>query len=318
MHAWRTGSRRCTNGRRPVIGCSVAHAARRVHAVEAWPVGRVCPVGRLREAWVAHRYGLERVAEGGAAAAGRRSEVVAARARRAIELYEQLRCGASARVAGVGRGRVARAGQSAPGGELRRRRRAAADPGQADARRRARARPARGWLAQRPAPGAERSRSRRTLAVPPARPAAVAIARAAAPSACATRSCSPTAIPRNGRTPRSRSAPSPRRRRRGGCSGADRAGRVRGARRHRRSCRALPRRARPRPLPASAHLAADHCNHRDLRRPPHATRPPTPPPLPASSTRPTRRAARADRRLRCRDGIQRARLRAASSSASAR
>jgi hypothetical protein len=64
------------------------HAASRVDAVVAWPVGQACPVGRLREAWVAYRHGLNAVAESGSIAAGARSDAVARRARHAIRLYE--------------------------------------------------------------------------------------------------------------------------------------------------------------------------------------------------------------------------------------
>jgi hypothetical protein len=60
----------------------------RVAEVECWPAGRVCPLGRIREAWVAHRYGLARVAERGAADAG---PVPAALVGRAIRLYETHR-----------------------------------------------------------------------------------------------------------------------------------------------------------------------------------------------------------------------------------
>jgi hypothetical protein len=64
------------------------HAADRVDAVVAWPVGQACPVGRLREAWVAYRHGVDAVAESGSVAAGARSDAVARRARHAIWLYE--------------------------------------------------------------------------------------------------------------------------------------------------------------------------------------------------------------------------------------
>lgn len=63
-------------------------ASFRVGAVLAWPTGRRCPLGRLREAWVAHRYGLAKVGDCGTALAGRADAALAARARRAIQLYE--------------------------------------------------------------------------------------------------------------------------------------------------------------------------------------------------------------------------------------
>jgi hypothetical protein len=66
------------------------HAASRVDAVVAWSVGQACPVGRLREAWVAYRHGLSAVAESGSVAAGARSDAVARRARDAIRLYEEF------------------------------------------------------------------------------------------------------------------------------------------------------------------------------------------------------------------------------------
>ena len=42
----------------------------RVAEVRRWPAGRRCPLGRLREAWVAHRYGLARAVDTGGALAG--------------------------------------------------------------------------------------------------------------------------------------------------------------------------------------------------------------------------------------------------------
>lgn len=62
--------------------------AARVHEVLVWPAGRVCPLGRLGEAWVAHRYGLASVAESGAALAGRVRPGLPARVGCAIRLYE--------------------------------------------------------------------------------------------------------------------------------------------------------------------------------------------------------------------------------------
>ncbi|MDA0139453.1 hypothetical protein [Solirubrobacter deserti] len=63
-------------------------ASARVAAVLAWPDGRSCPLGRLREAWVAHRYGLAKVVDCGTAFAGRADVGLAARTGRAIALYE--------------------------------------------------------------------------------------------------------------------------------------------------------------------------------------------------------------------------------------
>src|SRR5690606_32444157 len=56
-------------------------------ALEArhWPAGQRCPLGRLREAWVAHRYGLARAIDTGGASAGR---VSAEPVGRAVALYE--------------------------------------------------------------------------------------------------------------------------------------------------------------------------------------------------------------------------------------
>jgi len=60
----------------------------RVEEVTRWPAGRRCPLGRLREAWVAHRYGLAKVVDAGAALAGTVSPDLPARVSRSIELYE--------------------------------------------------------------------------------------------------------------------------------------------------------------------------------------------------------------------------------------
>jgi len=62
--------------------------AARVREVLGWPAGRVCPLGRLREAWVAHRSGLATVVEAGTARAGRVRPGLRAQVRRAIQLYE--------------------------------------------------------------------------------------------------------------------------------------------------------------------------------------------------------------------------------------
>jgi hypothetical protein len=63
-------------------------AAARIREVTAWPVDRVCPLGRLREAWVAHRYGLAMVVEAGSAPAGFVRRGLAPLVGRAIRLYE--------------------------------------------------------------------------------------------------------------------------------------------------------------------------------------------------------------------------------------
>ena len=65
-----------------------AQAAARSAELLAWPVGRVCPLGRLREAWVVQRYGLAMVADSGTAAAGYSSPGLPALVARATALYE--------------------------------------------------------------------------------------------------------------------------------------------------------------------------------------------------------------------------------------
>ncbi len=65
-----------------------AQASHRAAEVRAWPAGRTRPLGRLREAWVVNRYGLARVAESGAAAAGPNRPALGRLVRRAIGLYE--------------------------------------------------------------------------------------------------------------------------------------------------------------------------------------------------------------------------------------
>jgi hypothetical protein len=60
----------------------------RVGEVERWPAGRRCPLGRLREAWVAHRYGLAKAVDAGGALAGAVPPDLAVRVGRAIALYE--------------------------------------------------------------------------------------------------------------------------------------------------------------------------------------------------------------------------------------
>lgn len=66
-----------------------AHARCRVAETLAWPVGRSCPIARLREAWAAYRHGLDAVVQGGSVTAGPRSHAVERRLRGAIALYEQ-------------------------------------------------------------------------------------------------------------------------------------------------------------------------------------------------------------------------------------
>jgi hypothetical protein len=61
---------------------------RRVADVLGWSPGAPCPLGRLREAWVAQRYGLATVVESGTAAAGSVPPGLAVRVGRAIALYE--------------------------------------------------------------------------------------------------------------------------------------------------------------------------------------------------------------------------------------
>ena len=60
----------------------------RVAEVTRWPAGRRCPLGRLREAWVAHRYGLAKVVDAATALAGAVRPALPARVLRAIELYK--------------------------------------------------------------------------------------------------------------------------------------------------------------------------------------------------------------------------------------
>jgi hypothetical protein len=72
------------------IALRLEHAGRRVAAVVAWPAGQACPIGRLREAWIAYRHGLAWVAEGGRASAGPCSRAVEQRVAHAIRIYEQF------------------------------------------------------------------------------------------------------------------------------------------------------------------------------------------------------------------------------------
>jgi hypothetical protein len=65
------------------------HAARRVAETLRWPSGHPCPTGRLREAWVAYRHGLDAVVQGGSVTAGAQHAAVGRRARHAIALFEQ-------------------------------------------------------------------------------------------------------------------------------------------------------------------------------------------------------------------------------------
>ena len=60
----------------------------RVRAVAEWPAGRRCPLGRLREAWVAHRYGSANAIDAGGALAGAVSPDLTGRVGRAVALYE--------------------------------------------------------------------------------------------------------------------------------------------------------------------------------------------------------------------------------------
>jgi hypothetical protein len=69
------------------IAALEAQAAARVEQVAGWPVGRTCALGRLREAWVARRYGLASVVASGAAAAGAVRPGLAVRVGRASALY---------------------------------------------------------------------------------------------------------------------------------------------------------------------------------------------------------------------------------------
>jgi hypothetical protein len=83
-----TAHRRETRWRRAAVG---SQASQRAQEVLTWPVGRVCPLGRLREAWVAQRYGLAMVVESGAWSAGLVGPGLPARVGRAISLYEAFR-----------------------------------------------------------------------------------------------------------------------------------------------------------------------------------------------------------------------------------
>ena len=65
-----------------------SHVTGRVGEVLAWPVGRPCPLGRMAEAWVVHRYGAAMAIASGTTAAGPRSAAVGRRLRHAIRLYE--------------------------------------------------------------------------------------------------------------------------------------------------------------------------------------------------------------------------------------
>jgi hypothetical protein len=65
-------------------------AVRRAGELAAWPAGRRCPLGRLREAWVVFRHGAATAGEAGSAAAGPRYPDLGRRAARAIALYERF------------------------------------------------------------------------------------------------------------------------------------------------------------------------------------------------------------------------------------
>jgi hypothetical protein len=60
----------------------------RVREVARWPASHCCPLGRVREAWVAHRYGLAAAVDGGGALAGKVAPGLAPRVGRAVALYE--------------------------------------------------------------------------------------------------------------------------------------------------------------------------------------------------------------------------------------
>ncbi len=85
--ARRVAERRSQEGGR--LALLRAHVARRVAEVEAWPAGSACPTGRLREAWVAHRHGVEWVTQSGAALGGPISPRADQRLRQARALYER-------------------------------------------------------------------------------------------------------------------------------------------------------------------------------------------------------------------------------------
>ena len=81
MRRARAGARRRARSERlaarrvaPLRGARALLHARRSTLGSArsrdWPAGRRCPLGRLREAWVAHRYGLAKVVDAGGALAG--------------------------------------------------------------------------------------------------------------------------------------------------------------------------------------------------------------------------------------------------------
>jgi hypothetical protein len=71
--------------RRDLLG---AHVTARVQEVLVWPAGRPCPVGRIAEAWLAHRYGVVFVIERGSGGARPRSAAITRRLQYAVELYE--------------------------------------------------------------------------------------------------------------------------------------------------------------------------------------------------------------------------------------
>src|SRR4051812_46430318 len=79
--------RRTVAGRAAVLE---PQALARVAAAPGWPAGPTCPLGRLREAWAAHRYGVAQLVEAGAAAAGIVRPGMAGRVARAIRLYEAV------------------------------------------------------------------------------------------------------------------------------------------------------------------------------------------------------------------------------------
>jgi hypothetical protein len=68
-----------------------AALAARVAEVIRWPVGRICPVGRIREAWATQRYGLARVVARGAADARKAAPELVGKAIRLYEAYGEER-----------------------------------------------------------------------------------------------------------------------------------------------------------------------------------------------------------------------------------
>jgi hypothetical protein len=65
-----------------------SHISARAGDVRDWPVGRVCPLNLVAEAWLVHRYGAAMVIERGTRAAGPCSAGLRRRLSRAVEIYE--------------------------------------------------------------------------------------------------------------------------------------------------------------------------------------------------------------------------------------